>query len=160
MLFQGREDAGKSDVTRTLEVAGCRGAAVRCVIGASEDGGSRRRRLWLRDGSQTETDNPYVGRAHAGASPAERPLQETETHVQVERLRFRGRHGALAKSVPGSDGDVSAAAAGGSPVHLVSAVRRHRLQNPEGEGDALSSVQELGSTATSRTFLFFLHHPC
>lgn len=155
MRLQGREDAGKSDVTHTREVAECPGAAVRCVTGASEDGGSRRRRLWLRDGSQTETDNrrgPSVGRAHAGASPAERPLQETETHVQVERLRFRGRHGALAKSVPGSDGGLSAAAAGGSPVHLVSAVRRHRLQNPEGEGGALPSVQEPGSTATSRAF--------
>lgn len=86
MRVQGREDPGKSDVIRTRScwVVRGRGVAVRCVIGLREDGGSCRQRLRLRDGSQTETDNQHgrsVRRAHSGATAAERPLQETDTHV-------------------------------------------------------------------------------
>lgn len=86
MRVQGREDAGKSDVIRTRScwVVSGRGVAVRCGIGLREDGGSCRQRLRLWDGSQTETDNQCsrsVRRAHTGATAAERPLQETDTHV-------------------------------------------------------------------------------
>lgn len=84
--MQGREDPGKSDVIRTRScwVVRGRGVAVPCVIGLHEDGGSCRQRLRFRDGSQTETDiqrGRSVRRAHTGAGAAERPLQETDTHV-------------------------------------------------------------------------------
>lgn len=150
---RGGKTPGK--VTGGNWVQRSRGVAVRCAIGLSEDGGSCRERLRLRDASQTETDNQSghsVRRAHAGAATAERPLQETEVNVQVLRFRFRGRPRTLYESIPGSDGGVSTAAKRGAAVHLVHTVRRHRLQNPEREGGALSSVQKLGSTAASRAF--------
>lgn len=88
MRVQGREDAGKM-TSFAPGVAGCwvlrgRRVAVRCVIGLREDGCACRQRLRLRDGSQTETDNQCgrsVRHAHTGATAAESPLQETDTHV-------------------------------------------------------------------------------
>lgn len=120
--------------------------------GPDKDGGSCRGWLRLRDASQTDTDTD--GHSGPPVGPPEGPLQETEIHVQVVRLRVRGRPRTLSESTPGSDRGASTAA---TAVHLVPAVRRHRLQDPEREGGAFPSMQKLGAAATSGSFSTITH---
>lgn len=94
-----------------------------------------RRRRW-----QTEKNGRRESRSRdvrVGSAPAE----ETETAVETERLRLRGGLGIRPDlALPG----------GSTSVQLVPPVRRHRLQDPEGERGAVPSLRKLGPSATSR----------
>lgn len=158
------EDPGKTDVTRRSSpppITNIQTAAFRAGLDwtGGRDGVICERWMWLRDRLQTEEDSRCITsnwRAHTGPAEADCPAQKADAHVQAEWLRFRGRFGMLTSFIPGSDTCFPAPhsfirrASCRAAVHLVPPVRWHRVQDPEGERGAVSSLQKLGSPATSR----------
>lgn len=105
-------------------------AAVRDEHGVVHD-------LRSSDCSQTTAGRRILSTASHG------PSQKTETYIQAQRLRFRGRITVL--FIPGSGRCVLSAFSGRwnslrTAFQLVPSVRRHRIQDPERERSAVSSL--------------------